>query len=318
MSVYGNFKVDLSNPNSTWTILLKIIKPNTKVLDVGCSSGYFAEALRNEKGCIVDGIEIDEQDAKIAQKYCRNVYVANAEQTDFVKLVDDRYDYIIFADVLEHLIDPSKVLKNVSKVLNKNGSILFSIPNMAHSSVRMQLLQGNFDYEEEGLLDRTHLHFYTKDAVWQMVTKSNLYLHKLDATTFDIPKQIINDALSKVGLINTPEFNKYITSADNLVYQFIGVVKRQKEGSLTKKDYENSIKAIKPKLSYEKELASVQKDARSLFERLKNEEAKTSELSEQLQRVESELSDARAKLRVLNKVPFVRAAKKARRLIKRP
>ena len=259
MSSYSDFQVDLNNKNSSWTILYNKIDKNSKILDIGCSSGYFDKALIESRDCIVDGVELDPEDARKASGICRKVLTENIEDAAFPwAQLDDDYDYILFVDVLEHLIDPSAALRNVSKRLAKNGKILFSIPNMANGSVRLQLLQGNFDYELEGLLDETHLHYYTGQTIEKMVRDSGLVLTEVDFTTFDVPKAYVEKVASSVGLKLTDEFLQYIRQGEALAYQYIGSV--QTKGASVSRS--NVVQALKPKLDYERQLTDMQSDLR--------------------------------------------------------
>lgn len=272
MSSYSNFVVDLNNKNSSWTLVYELIEDGSKVLDVGCSSGYFDEILINDKNCTVDGVELDKADADRASKICRSVVVGNIEDDQFpIDSLEGKYDYILFIDVLEHLLDPSAALRKVSKLLNENGKIVFSIPNMANSSVRLQLLQGNFDYESEGLLDETHLHYYTAHTIDLMVKKSMLYYDTIQHTTFDVPKHMIQNALTTVGLKSTKKFEDFLTSGDAVVYQYIATLSKSKsKTNSSKRTSVSTASTIKPRIDYETQITDLQKVAienRSNFEK---------------------------------------------------
>jgi 2-polyprenyl-3-methyl-5-hydroxy-6-metoxy-1,4-benzoquinol methylase len=308
MSSYTNFQVDLRNKNSSWTIVYQEIKDNSTILDVGCSSGYFDDILISQKGCTVDGIEMDEKDAKLAAKVCRKIIVGNVEDELFPwDEITAKYDYIMFIDVLEHLIDPAKTLRVISKFLKKDGKIIFSIPNMANGSVRLQLLQGNFDYEKEGLLDATHLHYYTAETIKKMVTDSGLVFNKLNFTTFDTPSKTIKAVLSKIGLTPTAQFKDFINQHDSLIYQYIGVLGMS--GKPLNVDSQVQA-AIKPKLSYEEQLKSIQDDARSLFAQLES-------ANEVIQARDKEVIRLQYEISKLEHTLFIRLKNKAKRILKK-
>jgi 2-polyprenyl-3-methyl-5-hydroxy-6-metoxy-1,4-benzoquinol methylase len=282
MSAYSDYKVSLENPNSSWTMLFNLVQPGSTVLDVGCSAGYFSKLLTEEKSCVVDGLELDESDAETArQNGCRSVVVGNVEELELKDSFDVGYDAIVFADVLEHLLDPASVLAKSADILNPGGKILFSIPNMANASIRLQLLQGNFDYEDEGLLDRTHLRFYTLQTINEMVNASGLELLELDATTFDVTEEITDKVLHRIGLAPTPEFHRFLSTGEALVYQYIGVlgVNRGADGVTP----EEQVQSIKPRLCYEEQMKEVQEVARTNFARLKELEKEHAELLSELQ-----------------------------------
>lgn len=294
MSTYSDYKVSLANPNSTWTLLFDKISPGTKVLDVGCSSGYFARTLIEEKNCTVDGIELDSGDAETARQVCRKVVQANVEELDLSECFDQEYDHIVFADVLEHLIEPALVLNRMARITKPDGTLLFSIPNMAHASIRLQLLQGNFDYEDEGILDRTHLRFYTKKTIVELVERAGLYLRELDATTFDIPESIVNEALARVGLVGSEAFRNYLNTPDALVYQYLGVVVPAAPAGCVQ--WTDRTRDIKPRLNYEEQLKSVQDNARTFFRQLREQEKDNQGLRKQLQEQERDNQELRNQL----------------------
>lgn len=131
--------------NTTWFKMFNNIPEKSRVLDIGCSSGNFGEELQKSKGCEVIGVDLDKDDVKRAAKLLKAAHVMNIETDDFSKL--GKFDRVIFADVLEHLVDPVASLQKVKKLLKPGGQVLFSIPNMAHMGTRLMLLTGKFGYE---------------------------------------------------------------------------------------------------------------------------------------------------------------------------
>ena len=107
------------------------------------------------------GIDIDEARAKLAQERLNKVIVANVEKMERDPFPDGYFDIIIFADVLEHLKEPETVLRRFKKYLKKDGYALISIPNIANWKMRVYLLFGKWHYKDVGLLDKTHLRFFT-------------------------------------------------------------------------------------------------------------------------------------------------------------
>ncbi|MFJ5623658.1 glycosyltransferase [Peribacillus loiseleuriae] len=135
-----------------------------KILDVGCGAGATGLELLNRQSCQLYGIELNALVSSIAKEHYETV-----DHTD-VEALEPSYplgyfDTIIFADVLEHLKDPGKVIQNLSKYLTPNGSIICSIPNIAHAEALIPLLQGSWHYADAGILDRTHLRFFTPQTV---------------------------------------------------------------------------------------------------------------------------------------------------------
>lgn len=223
MSNYSDSAFDPENANTSWYKAFRLITPKTKVLDVGCSSGNFGNELVKRLDCVVDGVEINPDDARRARKKLRNVYVLNIE-TDSLSAIKDTYDTIYFGDVIEHLVDPVAALKKIKSLLKKEGNIVFSIPNMAFIGVRLDLLDGSFDYTETGLLDKTHLHYYTKSEIERVFEEAGLAIDSFDYVQKDYPKAILTKELKKVGLTPNETFFKLAASVDASAFQFVGKV----------------------------------------------------------------------------------------------
>ena len=152
--------------------VLPLIKPNESVLDVGCSFGSFGEALI-KRGVIVDGIENYAPAVVEAKKVLRNVFNQDLNYLckDEINITDIRYDVITCMDVLEHCVDPECLLKFLTKYLKEEGRIYISLPNVANIHTRYSVLLGNWDYEEYGVMDKTHVRFFTKKTSLELVKK---------------------------------------------------------------------------------------------------------------------------------------------------
>ena len=158
-------QVDLSNKNTSHAQLIRLTGRNKKVLEVGPATGYITEVLV-QRGCGVTCIEKDPAAAELARRFCERMIVGNVEELDFeVALGEEQFDVVLFGDVLEHLVEPGAVLVKVARVLAPGGYVVASVPNIAHGSVRLALLRGEFRYSESGLLDRSHLRFFTRETL---------------------------------------------------------------------------------------------------------------------------------------------------------
>jgi O-antigen biosynthesis protein len=186
---YPSFKEiteeSLDENNSTKK-MLRFIGENKQVLDLGCATGYLAQLL-NHKNCVVTGIEINPEAAKNAKQYCKEVIVADLDFVSIPELLPNQeFDVAIFGDVLEHLRNPWKVLQETKSILKKDGFIVASIPNIAHGAIRLALLQGKFEYTDLGILDNTHLRFFTRKTVTDIFESSGYLINSLDYTRLDI------------------------------------------------------------------------------------------------------------------------------------
>lgn len=159
--------------------VLRNVPIKSSVLDVGCGTGALGEKLK-QKGCKIDGVEYSKESADIAKTKIDEVFICNIE-TD-IPQTKKKYDVLIFADVLEHLRNPEKVLKNFLSLLKKEGSVIISLPNIANWSIRIKLLFGRFNYTKTGILDETHLHFYTIKSAKKMISHAELRVEKIDIT----------------------------------------------------------------------------------------------------------------------------------------
>jgi SAM-dependent methyltransferase len=130
--------------------------------------GYQSRALRELLKCEVTGIEIDALAAEHARPYCDQLIVGDIEALDLDQVIGlQRFDVITFADVLEHLRDPITALSKVRPLIADGGYVLASVPNIAHCAVIYEMAHGRFEYRSLGLLDDTHIRFFTRHSVYQ-------------------------------------------------------------------------------------------------------------------------------------------------------
>lgn len=160
----------------------QIINPNSKViLDVGCGAGAMSAELKAKLGAEIWGIETFEDAANIARERLDNVLIGAVEE-EYLKLPENYFDSIVFADILEHLVDPFTLLKNISSKLKKSGEIVVSIPNINYWGVIQTLLMCDFPYMDTGILDKTHLRFFTKKTILEMLENAGFRTFKIIAT----------------------------------------------------------------------------------------------------------------------------------------
>ena len=164
------------------TELLGLIEGNSNiVLDVGCALGVNGDYLiQNNIATSVYGIEFDAKMAGEAEKCNTKVFCGDLNSQEFRNtILNDTpfFDYILFGDVLEHLLNPEKVLVDLKSKLNKNGKIIISLPNIAHIELFIQVyLKGTFPQNPRGIFDSTHLRWFTRKDVFKLITDSELKL----------------------------------------------------------------------------------------------------------------------------------------------
>jgi len=208
---YTEFQAD---PASTHSKIVSLVPPATRVLEFGCATGYMSEVLKDRLGCTVVGIEIDHGAAALAEQHAERVIVGDAEKIDYAaELAGEEFDVLLFADVLEHLKQPADVLRRVRPFIGENGVVIASIPNIAHASVRLALLGGEFRYREWGLLDDTHLRFFTRASIQDLFEETGYVVthwlrQRLDVGETEIKVPQVPEAVRE-WLASDPEATTY-------------------------------------------------------------------------------------------------------------
>jgi 2-polyprenyl-3-methyl-5-hydroxy-6-metoxy-1,4-benzoquinol methylase len=186
---YHDSVVDLSVKNNAHTVAYDLIchrgpERRLKVLDVGCASGLFGAALRRA-GHEVWGVEQSPQ-AQAARDRLDHVVAGSVE--DFLRSPEAaaEFDVVSFVDVLEHLVAPEAVLRQCKVLLRPDGAIVASLPNVAHLAVRVMLLEGRWEYADLGLLDRTHLRFFTRESIVELMEGAGFSVEEMQTVVVPV------------------------------------------------------------------------------------------------------------------------------------
>ena len=157
------------------------------VLDVGCGSGALSEAIK-KKGYVVWGIEENEDAAKKTAQRINKIIHADLTNYEFIKKEIDNnlFDYLIFSDVLEHLYDPFSIVQEYLKLLKMGGYILISVPNGVVWTNRLSFLFGRFEYSDTGVMDRTHIRYFTFKTAIRLLVTAGCSIVKTDYTPYFI------------------------------------------------------------------------------------------------------------------------------------
>lgn len=159
--------------------IAKIIPPNAKVLDIGAGNGLLARVLAAaRRGVTIDGIEPSPYAASFAKDFYRDFHTGYAHEY-ISQIREERYDFIVLADVIEHMADPLAMLDELSSALSDQGRIIVTTPNIAFGAVRVAMLRGQFDYVDSGILERTHLRFFTLKTLEALISETRLNIEKL-------------------------------------------------------------------------------------------------------------------------------------------
>ncbi len=202
---------------------IDLIGPNKKVLEFGCSTGFVSKILK-QRGCRVTGIEMDENAAKKAGEYCEKVIVGDIDIMEIDKeLGQEKFDAALFGDILEHLKDPKRILLKTRDFLVKDGYIVISIPNIAHWSTRLELLGGNFDYQKLGILDDSHLKFFTKKSIINLLEACGYFIEAIDFVKKDFDWAQIDYILKAKGFndVEIKKISLMLNEPDAEAYQYV-------------------------------------------------------------------------------------------------
>ena len=185
-AVYARVSADEDRlaPGTTLGKMVTYVRPGQRVLDVGCGAGRLAKHL-TAAGAKVVGIERQPEAAALARQHCTRVI---EKDLDDLELLDpnERFDVMIFADVLEHLVRPDALLKSLARNLADGGFVLVSLPNIAYYKIRWRLLRGRFEYEPFGIMDRSHLRFFTRDTALELLRDGGFQATSVDAV-YQVP-----------------------------------------------------------------------------------------------------------------------------------
>jgi 2-polyprenyl-3-methyl-5-hydroxy-6-metoxy-1,4-benzoquinol methylase len=192
----------------------------TIVLDIGCASGFLRAFLPDSNFYII-GVERDPELVTQARQQYDEVY--EADLTHDLTLPLSTPHAVVLADILEHLPDPEAVLTNLLKQYVKPGTpVIISLPNIAHLYVRLSLLLGRFNYSDRGILDRTHLRFFTLQTAQHLCTNCGVQIKSINVTPVPLP---LVHPLFGEGRILFPvhTFSAFLASVFKglLAYQFV-------------------------------------------------------------------------------------------------
>jgi methionine biosynthesis protein MetW len=181
-----------SHRHGDQTQVIDLANPNSIVLDVGCSSGTIASRLIS-KGCKVYGIDYDNDALLKAKKYCVDVFSADLDALKPLPYKKNQFDLIILSNILEHLKYPKELVLQLNPHLKESGRIIVVLPNIGHGWYRLKHLLGKFDYADCGIMDKTHLHFYTLMTAQELLNDCGLEIIKTDFTISGAWLPIIKD-----------------------------------------------------------------------------------------------------------------------------
>jgi 2-polyprenyl-3-methyl-5-hydroxy-6-metoxy-1,4-benzoquinol methylase len=213
-------EIDLDDTNNAHSLGVLAVAPGSRVLDVGCAAGHVGRVLR-ERGCVLWGVEIDADAAALAADAYERVVVGDVDELDLTsELAGLEFDVVLMLDVLEHLKQPERALRQVRPLLPPGGKVIASIPNVTHAALRLELLGGRFRYRETGLLDRTHLRFFDRHGVEELFKDGGFAVDEMLRVT-----RQLDETEFAVNFDELPAEALAVATADEdaTTYQFLAV-----------------------------------------------------------------------------------------------
>lgn len=281
-------EVDPRAPNNTHAIALDLVGANKRVLELGCAAGHVTRALV-EQGCSVVGLEVDPTAAAFAAEVADEVHVVDLSDASAIGRVPlpGHFDVVLAGDVLEHLVDPLATLRACRPMLGPGGYVVLSLPNIAHADVKLALLEGRFPYGPQGLLDRTHLRFFTLASVKELVRDAGFML-------IDVRRVVAPVFATELGVEERSVTKEVLAAAladdEAETYQFV-VRAVVHDGDSEMSALADRVVALGDELHDERRRRITAEQA--LDETLRHLEAQAEEL-DQLTRVQEDLALARA------------------------
>jgi len=189
----SDFNINQLGKFNVYKQTANLISNNSNILEIGCATGFFAEYLKINKKCTVTGVDINSAQLKRAKNHCKNVVLGDILDSEvdlkIKKIInkENGFDVILSMASIEHLLSPEKFLNQIKQYASEKTKIIITTSNIAHWSMRIKLLFGNFEYEEYGLLDKTHLKFYTFDSFEKLLINEGYKIKKLYIDPWDFP-----------------------------------------------------------------------------------------------------------------------------------
>jgi 2-polyprenyl-3-methyl-5-hydroxy-6-metoxy-1,4-benzoquinol methylase len=212
--------IDVRVMDNSHSQMIGAINFGSRVLDVGCASGVMGAYLHREMQCTVVGIDNDEKLLRIAK--ASNAYESlhhlDLEKAGALDEISENFDYVLLGDIVEHLRHPTLLIERLIPLVAVGGTFLISIPNVTHGSIKLGLLLNQFEYADEGILDRTHLRFFTAASAYDFVQNCGLEVTKFSRVFAPIYQQNRGEIFLKLPRA----IRRYVESdTESWVFQYV-------------------------------------------------------------------------------------------------
>lgn len=172
-----NYEYDVDTASETAPAnVARLVGQSKRVLEVGCGPGSITKILATQNNCVVTGLELDIEAIEKAKPFCESIFQADLNSNDWPQLLGDygKFDVVVAADVLEHLYDPWSALQRMVPLIKPDGYMVISLPHVGHAAILGCIMNGDFEYHDWGLLDRTHIRFFGLKNIEDLFAQANL------------------------------------------------------------------------------------------------------------------------------------------------
>lgn len=237
VDLYDGLDIFQENP---LTLILKQIRPRSSVLEFGPAYGRMTRYLKEKLNCNITCVEINPRAEESLRQFADMVIIGDIESGEWTQQIAGKaFDYIVFADILEHLAAPEQALAAAIPFLKDSGRVFISVPNIAHNAVIEGLYADQFEYQESGILDKTHLRFFTRNSLQKLIEQTGLSVLDRQATHYT---NEMTGILKKSSVANT-ELRELLKNRENPdVYQLVYTAGRAEQaGQGEKGDSEEAV-----------------------------------------------------------------------------
>lgn len=206
---------------SSLSVMAAFVAPRARVLDLGTGSGTLGRYLHEHKACRMDGLTVSVEEAALATPWYASVQVGNLELAGWSAAFEAQaYDVVVCADVLEHVRQPEAVLREARALLKPGGLLLVSVPNVAYAGLVADVMHGRWEYGPEGLLDASHVRFFTRDAFVGLLQREGWHLHRAEP----VPQPWFETEFARPFDVLPPAVASYLLAQPHAdVYQWVFV-----------------------------------------------------------------------------------------------
>lgn len=208
------------NDGSTAAAIVSMVGKNKRVLEIGAGPGSISRVLKDRSGCNITAIEIDPGHVAELSAFCDAVFSLDLNDENWAAAFEgvEKFDTVVAAEILEHLVDPLATLKIAKSLLSQQGQIIVSLPHVGHAAVMACVFNSDFAYQQDGLLDRTHLRFFGIKNIQDLFEDAGLHIEE---ASFIVKSPGSTELMAQWQKLDSNVKEALLTSKFSEVYQVI-------------------------------------------------------------------------------------------------